>query len=212
MSINPLIDDFGDDSDIIESPKKKKNNKKISITEIRGPNGEKLPQAIQEALRTYLDTSRTDAEEHTPIEFRAISHIIDNWSKMHTWQVEGATLVAVCEVLDGMTDGVFSQLVDYHQSRRVIIYTTITEKVVRGLMNIMDPGDTKEYTNELWLFLDVYLDFIYFTKERAIKKYRQMCEEVGRDVDENFIETGILASRNNWERTLFSRPSAYEDE
>lgn len=211
MPIYPLPED--DDEDILSEAYEAKTKKsKKSISEIRGPNGEKLPEELQKALAEYIDTSREEAEAATPIEFRAIAGMIDQWAKMHDYQKPGAVMMAMCELLDDMTDGALSNLAQYHEARRRILYTRVTIRNIRIIMSIINPDDKARYMDELYEFLDIYLDYIYFIREGAIHDYRKLAELTGKEVDEGLIETGIITSRNYWERHVFGSPPAFEDE
>lgn len=211
MSLYPLPDD--DDSDIIdEANQAKAKAAQMSVSDLRGPNGQELPKDLRRALGEYMDDSRADAEEATPIEFRALAAVLDQWANFSTYQRPGAVLVAVCEMLDEMTEGALTNLALYHEARRTIIATRVNIRNLRLFMMIFDPKNTEHHIDELWQFLDIYLDYTYFTHEEAANEYRRLSELCNREVDENFIATGIISQRSYWERQAFGAPPAYEEE
>lgn len=208
----PMLSDDDDDSDILNDAYQAKQAKKKDIGEIRGPNGEKLPAELQKALEEYVDTSRAEAEAATPIEFRATAEVLDYWSQSSNYQRQGATVVAICEVLDDITEGALTKLSHYHEARRTIIWTSQNIRHVRLILNVFEAAERKDFLGELYEFLDIYLDYLYFVKENAVTAYRQLSEVCRREVDENFVETGVITKRSYWERQVFARPPAYEDE
>lgn len=208
----PILSDDDDDSDILNEAQKAKEAKKKDIGGIRGPNGEKLPEHLEKALEQYIDTSRADAEANTPIEFRATAEVLDHWAQSSQYQRSGAALVAICELLDEITEGALTTLSHYHEARRTIIWTSQNIRNVRFILNVFEAADRANFLGELYEFLDIYLDYLYFTRENAVETYRKLSEMCGREVDENFIDTGVISTRSYWERQVFARPPAYEDE
>lgn len=211
MSLYPLPDD--DDSDIIdEANQAKAKAAQMSVSDLRGPNGQELPKDLRLALSEYMDDSRADAEAATPVEFRALAAVLDSWATLSQHQKAGGVLVAVCELLDEITEGALSNLALYHEARRTIIYTQLNIRNLRLFMTIFDPKNTEHHIDELWQFLDIYLDYTYFTYENAVGEYRRLSDVCNREVDESFIETGIISQRSYWDRFAFGGPPAYEEE
>jgi hypothetical protein len=205
---------YSDDDDLLEEQyERKRQAAERKSLNIRGPGGEKLPDELNQALADYIDNTRASAEAVTPIEFRATASMLDYFSRMDSFLRPGPAMLAMCEILDEMTEGYFYTLVRYHETRRVIMWTKNNIASVRQIMSIIDiAAEHATYIKEIWLFFDIYLDYLYFTYESAVAMYRELSEWCGKEVDETFIETGYVSERSYWERAVFGSPLAYKDE
>lgn len=213
MSINPIYAGDDDDDLLEEQYERKRKSAERKSLDIRGPGGEKLPDELNQALSEYIDNTRASAEAATPIEFRAAASMLDYFSKMEYFLKPGPAMLAMCELLDEITEGYFTTLMRYHESRRTIMWTKRNITGVRQLMSIIElAAPSATYIKEIYLFFDIYLDYVYFTYESAVADYRELSEWVGKEVDENFIETGYVSERSAFERAVFGSPLAYKDE
>jgi len=203
-----------DDDDILnEAYEREEKKKKRSLSDIRGPSGEALPESLQDALRDYVDTSGKRAQAQTPPEILALAQVLDRWSEMRNFQKQGAALVGVISLLDDITDNAATSYVRYAEAKRKIIYTKLLESNVRTVMSVMpEEFDGVYHMGELRLFLDIFLDFNYFSFHEAVAEYKHYTQVLNLEEDLSLIESGNLKSRTEWERELFGCPGAHEDE
>ncbi len=203
---------YGDDDDILEAAQKDKAKRKSSISGVQGHDGEDLHDKLHGALGDYVDTRRATLESHTPTEFRMTSQLLDYWSSTRNYNQGGAAIISLAELLDELTDGVMKDLFKYHDARRRIVFTSIIKRNLAMILDILDPDDTTHYINELYVFLDLHYEYTCFVRDEAVDEYRHWSAVLDREVDETFVESGVMTTRSFWDKMFLGEPMAYNDE
>lgn len=203
---------YGDDDDILEAAQKDKAKRNRNIDGITGHDGENLHDKLYGALGDYVDTRRANIENSTPTEFRMTSQLLDYWSSTREYNQGGAAIISLAEILDEITDGTMKNLFRYHDSRRRIVFSSIIKRNLGMILDILDPSDTSHYINELYIFLDLHYEYICYVRDEAVDEYRYWSELLEREVDETFVESGIMTTRSFWDKMFLGHPMAYNDE
>lgn len=205
--LDPLMEPE-DNSDLIK--RASQNAKRSRIDKISSSD---MPEELREALQEHIDGRVHDAKTLTPIEYRAVSSTIDAVTKHSSVERSHSQLAAVCEILDEMTEGIFSTLSAWYESRRVIlVYRNIVRnvQVLVRFFELKGPEEGKDWSHIALLF-DIYLDFYKFKFDQAVNNYKHYSVMLNKPIDEQLIETGYLSERTAWDRLCAGYPPAWKD-
>lgn len=217
MGANPYLND-DDDADILspstsEVAQSESGRKKLTI---RGVEGEALPEDLKNAISNYVDTENTDfgvvVGQGLPVEFRSVAWIFDYFCEYSRTKTDGPVMLAVAEVLDQMSDGRVSMLARLYEAERRIMWT----QGVKRVLNVFITGDifkgsNNPYLGEITMYFETYGDVINFIYDTAVNEYRALSAKVGKEPDEEFIQTGILSERSLLKAMTMGYPYAQRD-
>lgn len=212
MNDNPYLND-ADDSDLFEEENPKEEKKRYVL---RGPDGQELPPELQEKLSQYLDTywdgMGGNAISTIPSEFLAMGQLFSFFSQFVSYRETGALVLAVAEVLDEITDGKVTKTHKFHEAQRSILFTHSNLKVINMLIETLTPSSGSDGSSwhwaELKLYLETYGDLVKFVQTKAQNTYLAMANELGKEVDQQFLDGGTKTSRTSLENITLGHPGA----
>lgn len=182
---------------------------------LRGPNGEELPPELQSTVAKYVSVHEdaTIVGESLPIEFKAVSATFHYVSAWPTYQEEGPLIWAMAEILDEMTDGHLTRLYNLRETERVILYTHAVKRFMNSLYQALESfGSESNFIGETLTYVEGFVEICDFVHFKSVDEYRSLCKQLGREVDEEFIESGIYTTRSRFCTVAMARPYAKEEE
>lgn len=179
---------------------------------ITGPNGEELPAEVQESLGRYLNPWG-QKESSLPNEFKAVKGLFEFFAGYSYYQQSGTLLLAIADVVDDMSEGLLGRVYRLHEAERRIMWTQHITRL-EGLMstiNWMVDGAHNAYEVEIGMFFDVLMHIARWYQEAAALEYVAVCEELGREPDNEFVQTGKLTERTHFQKIAMNHPPANKD-
>ena len=205
-----LYYDPSEDEDIL-GDKTIEDKQKNYRNKITGPNGEPLPDHIQEILSEYIDATEGIQASRVPLAFKAMSSVFDFFAEFQTYGESGALLTAIAEVVNTISDGMLLNVYNHTEARRKLISSHTIKKYLNSLLEMITYTEKKEYVGELNCYIETYANFIDYMASNAIDTYVKYCEILDVEVDQSIIDEGCISERNLWERIGLSNPPAICD-
>lgn len=206
---NPYFDPSEDD-DILNDSVETTPEIKQEFTKqqkMYGPDGKELPANVQQQLGKYLQVGSIDQRSaNTPIEFRAMSSLMEFYASLTSFRFDGPLIAAMAHVLDQITDGQVTTMHRKYEAERKLLYSRVITTFGAILLRIYQETEGLAWQEELIHYCVSLNDINDYVRRKAEFHYRQVCEELGDEPDENLIEYGRYSGISNLHKIAFGNP------
>lgn len=192
-STNPYL--TGDeDADLFEDTSSNNNS---AGSEIFGPNGERLPKDLADALMQYIgDGSASLHSSSIPSFVFVISDLISFYGQILNSGYNTPILSALCDVVNKMSEGLLDLYIDLHKARYdITIIHTIREysSLVFDAMT-KSVGGTEEFV-QVDLMLKNFHEYLDWKMAILIKDYEDSCKSIGIEVEKDLLDYGLVKDK-----------------
>lgn len=215
MTVNPYFDPTEDD-DILKSTSDAVDGSEIKQEftkqqKIYGPDGNELPANVQKQLSQYVQVGSLDQRSaNTPLEFRAMTSLMEFFATLSTFRFDGPLIAAVAHVLDDLTGGKVTAVYRKHEAERKLLYSKVVETFGSILLKIYQDTENMISGEELIHYCISFNDINSYVRRKAEFDYRRICEELGEEPDENLIIHGRYSNVSTLHKIAFGNPPTME--
>lgn len=198
-SANPYFTGDEDD-DLFES----NTNSPNDDINIYGPNGEKLPKELAEALHKYIGNSDVSIKSmEIPLVCYAAADLISFFGELLSISSDAPVITALCDVVNRISNNMLDDFLELHQARHGIImshtiknYSSTVFKAAEIAPQVMDGEKLKMY-------LGVYNSYLDWNLEDSIRIYLETCSKLGVEPEKELIDFGTISKEDKFTRIMY---------
>ena len=180
---------------------------------VKGVDVHELPEEVREALGQYTNVDVYDAGRASmPVHLKMVTALMEFYTSISDFKSEGTLVASVAEVLDIMTEGRVELTYRRIEAERKIITSKILLRINEAFLQLVEADlEKQEWSAEVQTYIESYIELVEYGLDSSVREYREMCEHLGRPVDEHLIETGHYSQRNYILRAALSNPPGDSD-